>query len=38
MVSKHYGHVAPGHIADAIRAHLPALGITIDSTITRLRP
>ena len=38
MVSKHYGHPAPSHIADAIRAHLPALGIEIDSTVTRLRP
>jgi len=32
---QHYGHLAPSHIADAIRAHLPALGIKIDSTITR---
>ena len=38
MVSKHYGHLAPSHIADAIRAHLPALEIEIDSTVTRLRP
>jgi integrase len=37
MVSKHYGHLAPSHIADAIRAHLPALGIEIDSRVTRLR-
>jgi len=37
MVSKHYGHLAPSHVADAIRAHLPALGIEIDSTVTRLR-
>jgi len=38
MVSKHYGHLAPSHIADAIRAHLPALGIEIDNTVMRLRP
>jgi integrase len=38
MVSKHYGHLAPSHVADAIRAHLPALGIELDNTVTRLRP
>ncbi len=38
MVSKHYGHLAPSHVADAIRAHLPALGIEINRTVTRLRP
>jgi integrase len=38
MVSKHYGHLAPSHIADAIRAHLPALGVEIGATVTRLRP
>jgi len=38
MVSKHYGHLAPSQVADAIRAHLPALGIDIDSTVTRIRP
>lgn len=38
MVSKHYGHLAPSHVADAIRAHLPALGIEIDNKVSRLRP
>jgi integrase len=38
MVSKHYGHLAPSQVADAIRAHLPALGIEFDNTVTRLRP
>jgi len=38
MVSRHYGHLAPSHIADAIRTHLPSLGVEIDSTVTRLRP
>jgi len=33
MVSKHYGHLVPSHVADAIRAHLPALGIELDSTV-----
>ncbi|HTV97829.1 MAG TPA: site-specific integrase [Steroidobacteraceae bacterium] len=37
MVSKHYGHLAPSHIADAIRSHLPSLGIEIEGTVTRLR-
>jgi hypothetical protein len=38
MVSKRYGHLAPSHVADAIRAHLPALEIKVDTTVTRLRP
>ncbi len=38
MVSKHYGHLAPSHVADAIRANLPALGIEIENKVTRLRP
>jgi site-specific recombinase XerD len=38
MVSKHYGHLAPSHVADAIRAHLPALGVELDNTVTRLPP
>jgi integrase len=37
MVSKHYGHLSPSHVADAIRAHLPSLGIKVDSTVQRLR-
>lgn len=36
MVSKHYGHLAPSHVADAIRSHLPSLGIEIEGTVTRL--
>ena len=27
MVSLHYGHLAPSHVADAIRANLPDLGL-----------
>jgi integrase len=38
MVSKHYGHLAESHIADAIRANLPSLGIEIETKVTRLRP
>jgi len=37
-VSKHYGHLSSSHIADAIRANLRALGVTIDSKVTTLRP
>lgn len=37
MVSVHYGHLAPGHVAAAIRAHLPSLGVYIDDTVRKLR-
>jgi integrase len=37
MVSKHYGHLAPSHVADAIRAKLPKLGIAVDTSVRRLR-
>ena len=33
MVSKHYGHLSPSHVADAIRANLPSLGITVQSKV-----
>lgn len=32
MVEKHYGHFAPSHVADTIRANLPSFGIDIEST------
>jgi hypothetical protein len=35
MVKKHYGHLAPSHIADAIRAGAPRFGDT-PSTIVPL--
>lgn len=38
MVSAHYGHLSPGHVAAAIRAHLPSLGIAIDDKVRVLRP
>jgi integrase len=28
MVEKHYGHVAPSYISDAVRAHAPRFGLT----------
>jgi site-specific recombinase XerD len=37
MVSKHYGHLAPSHVADAIRAHLPSMGVEIDDKVRTLR-
>ena len=37
MVSEHYGHLAPDHVADAIRANLPRLGVTVESNVTRIR-
>ncbi len=37
MVEKHYGHLAPSHIADAIRANLPSFGIEAKSNVTTLK-
>jgi integrase len=37
MVEKHYGHLAPSYIADAIRAGAPKFGFTPDPTVTSLR-
>ena len=37
MVERHYGHLAPSYIADAIRAGAPKFGFTPDSTVTTLR-
>jgi integrase len=36
MVEKHYGHFAPSHVADTIRAKLPTFGIQDDQTIRRI--
>jgi integrase len=36
MVEKHYGHLAPSYIADAIRAHAPRFGFKPDSKIAAL--
>jgi integrase len=37
MVEKHYGHLAPSYIMDAIRAGAPKFGFTPDPTVTPLR-
>jgi len=36
MVEKHYGHLAPSYIADAIRAGAPRFGLQPDSNVTML--
>jgi integrase len=37
MVEKHYGHLAPSHVADVIRAKLPAFGKTEDQPVRSIR-
>ncbi len=37
MVEKHYGHLAPSAMADAIRAALPAMGLVKDPTVRPLK-
>ena len=37
MVEKHYGHMAPSHVRDAIRAGAPKFGIVPDKKVTPLR-
>ena len=37
MVTKHYGHLAPSHVADAIRAALPKFGPVLGNNVTDLR-
>jgi len=36
MVEKHYGHLAPSYVADAIRAGAPRFGVKAESKIERL--
>jgi hypothetical protein len=36
MVERHYGHLAPSYIADAIRAGAPKFGFTPDPKIATL--
>lgn len=38
MVEKHYGHFAPSHVAEVIRAKLPEFGIAASSRAKRIRP
>lgn len=37
MVTKHYGHLAPSHVADAIRAALPKFGPVPQGNVTDMR-
>jgi integrase len=37
MVTKHYGHLAPSHVADAIRAALPKFGLAPQAAVTDVR-
>ncbi|HEU0225845.1 MAG TPA: site-specific integrase [Steroidobacteraceae bacterium] len=37
MVDRHYAHLAPSHVADAIRANLPTIGAQLESKVRRLR-
>lgn len=37
MVEKHYGHLTPSHIADAIRANLPSFGPADDEQVRAIR-
>jgi hypothetical protein len=37
MVEKHYGHLAPSYIADAIRKTAPQFGFKPDRKVTPLR-
>jgi integrase len=36
MVEKHYGHLAPSHVADMIRAKLPSFGVDIDQKVRNI--
>ena len=36
MVEMHYGHFAPSHVAETIRAKLPTFGIKVDRKVRRL--
>ena len=35
MVEKHYGHLAPSHAAETIRANLPTFGIEASGGVAR---
>jgi len=37
MVDRHYAHLAPSHVAEAIRANLPTIGAQVESKVRRLR-
>lgn len=38
MVEKHYGHLAPSHVAQTIKAKLPTFGIKPDRKVRTLKP
>jgi integrase len=38
MVEKHYGHLAPSYVTQAVRAHAPRFGATGASKVKKLRP
>jgi integrase len=38
MVEKHYGHMSPSHVADAIRAGAPKFGFKPDTKVVPLAP
>jgi integrase len=38
MVEKHYGHLAPSYIAQAVREHAPRFGAAGEAKIKKLRP
>ena len=37
MVEKHYGHLAPSYVAEAIRKGAPQFGFKIDNKVEALR-
>jgi hypothetical protein len=37
MVSKHYTHLAPNVVHDAIRANLPTFGVQTEQKVQKLR-
>jgi hypothetical protein len=38
MVSKHYAHLAPNVVHDAIRANLPNFGVQTEEKVQKLQP
>ena len=37
MTEKHYGHLAPSYIADAIRAHAPRFGMESEGKVRAIQ-
>jgi len=38
MVEKHYGHLAPSYVAQAVREHAPRFGPVVGGKVKKLRP